>query len=178
MIGERIRNRRKELHLSLRELGVRTDLTAGFLSQVENDKVTPSLNSLQRIAAALDVPMFRLLDGAQAPSPIIRAGERTPFLLRGWNTSYDVLTAPTIRAFMTVLVHLQPGTPVTAQKLVRPTEEWMMVLEGQVEVQLETDTYTLQPGDTLSYQGAALRQFAALSVQPAVVVCCIAPPVL
>ena len=178
MIGDRIRARRKELHLSLRELGERTDLTAGFLSQVENEKVTPSLNSLQRIAASLDVPMFRLLDGPQPPSPIIRASERTPFLLRGWNTSYDVLTAPTVRAFMTVLVRLQPDTPVTAQKLVRPTEEWMMVLEGQVEVQLETENYALQPGDTLSYQGATLRQFAAIGALPAVVVCCIAPPVL
>ncbi|MCC7361551.1 MAG: helix-turn-helix domain-containing protein [Anaerolineales bacterium] len=164
--------------MSLRELGARTDLTAGFLSQVENDKVAPSLNSLQRIAAALDVPMFRFLDGAQTASPIIRAGERTPFLLHGWNTSYDVLTAPTVRAFMVVLVHLQPGTPVTAQKLVRPTEEWMMALEGQVEVRLEDATYTLQRGDTLSYQGTALRQFAAVGGQPAAVVCCIAPPVL
>jgi transcriptional regulator with XRE-family HTH domain len=177
VIGERIRSRRKEMGLSLRELGARAKLTAGFLSQVENDRVAPSLSSLQRIAAALDVPMFRFLDGAQPASPVIRVNERTAFFLRGWNTSYDLLTAPTLRAFMSVLIHLQPGTRVTAEKLVRPTEEWMLVLEGQLEVQLDDGTYTLYPGDTLSYQGASLHHFAA-GARPAVVVCCIAPPVL
>jgi transcriptional regulator with XRE-family HTH domain len=178
VIGERIRTRRKELGLSLRELGARTDLTAGFLSQVENDKVAPSLSSLQRIAAALGVPMFRFLDGAEQTSPVIRAGERTQFLLRGWNTSYDLLTGPGLRAFMSVLIRLQPGTRVTAEKLVRPTEEWMLVLEGQLDLQLETEAYSLYPGDTITYQGASLRHFAAGGTVPAVVVCCIAPPVL
>jgi len=178
VIGERIRTRRKELGLSLRELGARTTLTAGFLSQVENDKVAPSLSSLQRIAVALDVPMFRFLDGAPSSSPLIRADERRTFLLRGWNTSYELLTGPTLRAFMSVLIHVQPGHRITAEKLVRPTEEWMLLLEGQLQVQLDTEAHLLAPGDTLTYQGDRLRYFAAVGAQQAVVVCCIAPPVL
>lgn len=40
-IGERIRKRRHEQNLSLRELGERTNVSASFLSQVENDQVSP-----------------------------------------------------------------------------------------------------------------------------------------
>ena len=61
MVGEHIRQRRKELGYSLRQLGTRTSLTASFLSQVENDQCSPSLTSLQRIATALEVPMFAFL---------------------------------------------------------------------------------------------------------------------
>ncbi|MCC6190368.1 MAG: helix-turn-helix domain-containing protein [Anaerolineales bacterium] len=178
MIGQRIRQRRKELGLSLRELGARTRLSAGFLSQVENDKVAPSINSLQRIAAALDVPMFRFLDGAEQASPVIRAAERSAFWLRGWNTSYDLLTGPGLRAFMSVLIRVQPGSRVRAEQLIRPTEEWMLVLEGQLIIQLDAETHTLDPGDTISYRGASLRYFAAGGSAPVLVICCIAPPVL
>ena len=57
-IGKKVNERRKEIGLSLRELGDLSGLTAGFLSQIENDQVSPSLNSLQSIASALKVPMF------------------------------------------------------------------------------------------------------------------------
>ena len=70
MVGERIRQRRKELGYSLRALGIRTNLTASFLSQVENNQSSPSLASLQRIATALEVPMFAFLNGAHQPNPI------------------------------------------------------------------------------------------------------------
>ena len=61
-IGKRVRELRNENELSLRELGKRAGVTASFLSQVENDQVSPSLNSLQSIATALNVPMFSLLN--------------------------------------------------------------------------------------------------------------------
>ena len=64
-IGKQLRLRRKEMGLSLRELGEMAGVSAGFLSQVENDQVSPSLNSLQSIATALEVPMFFLLDDSQ-----------------------------------------------------------------------------------------------------------------
>ena len=76
MVGERIRQRRNELGYSLRELGSATNLTASFLSQVENDQCSLSLASLQRIATALEVPMFAFLNGAHQPTPVIRAAER------------------------------------------------------------------------------------------------------
>ena len=68
MVGERIRQRRKELGYSLRELGSRTNLTASFLSQVENSRSSPSLASLQRIATALGVPMFAFLKEVEGVS--------------------------------------------------------------------------------------------------------------
>ena len=55
-LGERVREQRKELGLSLEELATRTGLGASFLSLVERNINNPSLDSLYRIAEALDVP--------------------------------------------------------------------------------------------------------------------------
>ena len=54
----------------------RTNLTASFLSQVENDQSSVSLASLQRIATALEVPMFAFLENSPPPTPVMRAEER------------------------------------------------------------------------------------------------------
>ncbi|MEZ5279420.1 MAG: helix-turn-helix transcriptional regulator [Acidimicrobiales bacterium] len=53
-VGREVRLRRNELQMSLREVAELTELSTGFLSQVENDQVSPSLASLGRIAEAAD----------------------------------------------------------------------------------------------------------------------------
>lgn len=75
MVGERIRQRRKKLGYSLRQLGARTNLTASFLSQVENNQCSPSLTSLQRIATALEAPVYVLLDST-LPDAAVKASRR------------------------------------------------------------------------------------------------------
>ena len=42
-VGAALRRRRNELGMTLRELADEAELTSGFLSQVENDRVSPSL---------------------------------------------------------------------------------------------------------------------------------------
>lgn len=56
-IGQKLKQRRGELNLSLRALGAKSGLSAMFLSQIERGKSNPSLKSLQRIANALGVTL-------------------------------------------------------------------------------------------------------------------------
>jgi transcriptional regulator with XRE-family HTH domain len=69
-IGERIHQKRDELGISIRELARRSDLSASFISQVERGKVNVSVDSLQRIAESLSVPILYFLhkDGLHTPS--------------------------------------------------------------------------------------------------------------
>ena len=60
-LGDRVRERRQQLGLSLRDLAERSELTASFLSQVERGVTSPSIDSLRRVANALDVPVFHFL---------------------------------------------------------------------------------------------------------------------
>src|SRR5512139_1130118 len=92
MVGARIRQRRNELGYSLRELGARTNLTASFLSQVENGQCSLSLASLQRIATALEVPMFAFLENSPPPTPVMRASERTRLDISDPEICYELLS--------------------------------------------------------------------------------------
>ncbi len=79
-LGERIRERRKELGLSLEEVAARTQLTASFLSLIERNINHPSLDSLYRIAEALEVqPFYFSADSPPATiaqNPVVRRDER------------------------------------------------------------------------------------------------------
>ncbi len=178
MIGERIRQRRKELGYTLRELGARTNLTASFLSQVENSQCSPSLSSLQRIATALEVPMFAFLDYTAPPSPVIRAGERPKLDTCDADICYELLSRDLGGQLMAVLIKVQPGGRRIAERLAKPTDELMYVLRGRLSITVGDQTYVLGPGDSISYEGRSLREFAALGEEELHVICCLTPPVL
>lgn len=76
LVGARIRRRRRDRSLTLAQVAEATGLNVGYLSQVENDKASPSLETLAALAEALDVPIaWFLLDQSVAPR-VVRAGER------------------------------------------------------------------------------------------------------
>jgi transcriptional regulator with XRE-family HTH domain len=178
MVGERIRQKRKELGYSLRELGARANLTASFLSQVENGQCSPSLSSLQRIAIALEVPMFAFLETAPSPNPVIRAEDRPRLHTSDADIVYELLSRDLSGQLMAVLIRIRPGGRRIAEELPKPTDELMYVLKGRLSITLADQTYTLGPGDSISYKGRSLREFAAADNEETWVICCITPPVL
>ena len=74
--------------LTLADVAERTGLNVGYLSQVENDKASPSLETLAALAEALEVPItWFLLDTSPAPR-LVRRSERPQraHALRRWRS--------------------------------------------------------------------------------------------
>lgn len=175
-IGRKVNERRKEIGLSLRELGDLSGLTAGFLSQIENDQVSPSLNSLQSIAAALKVPMFYLINNSPS-GLVVKATERSQVFFPDSNMGYDLLTPDFSRQMMAIVIRMKPFTKRVAMPLARSTEQWMHVVSGNMEIKISEETYQLDPGDTIYFEGDLLIEFGSISEEELVIICCITPPV-
>ena len=75
-VGTQIRRWRTERGLTLARVAASSGLNVGYLSQIENDKASPSLAVLASIADALDVPPAWFLMGEVAPPTVVRANER------------------------------------------------------------------------------------------------------
>ena len=176
-IGERLRTRRNELGLSVRELGEQTNVSASFLSQVENDQVSPSLNSLQSIATALQVPMFYFLNDAQG-GEIVRANKRGKLYFPDSKIGYDLLTPNFSRQMMAFIIRMEPHARRITLPLARPTEQWMHVSQGCMEIKIGEETHTIGTGDTIYYDGDLLREFRSVCDEELIIICCITPPVL
>jgi len=76
IVGGQIKRWRTERGMTLANVAERTDLNIGYLSQIENDKASPSLACLAAIGDALDVPIAWFFLTEVAPPTVVRASER------------------------------------------------------------------------------------------------------
>ena len=74
IIGERLRVLREEKKLSQGDIEKRTGLLRCYLSRVENGHTVPAIETLEKLAQALDMPLYQLLyEGDQPPRPDVPA---------------------------------------------------------------------------------------------------------
>ncbi len=75
VIGTKLRSLREEKGLSQGDIEKSTGLLRCYISRIENGHTIPSLETLERFAGALDVPLYRLFYSGEGEAP-------TPNLLR------------------------------------------------------------------------------------------------
>ncbi|MGH9328636.1 MAG: helix-turn-helix domain-containing protein [Terriglobia bacterium] len=69
VIGRRLRKLREEKSLSQGDIEKRTGLLRCYISRVENGHTVPSLETLERLASALEVPLYQLFyEGNDPPA--------------------------------------------------------------------------------------------------------------
>ena len=108
-LGNRIRARRQDLSLSLRDVAAKTGLTASFLSQMERDLASPSLESLRKVCDALEVPIFYFLAEPLVQDPVVRRDQRLKLTLPRSNLTYQLLSPSLNHKMEPFLVELAPG---------------------------------------------------------------------
>ncbi len=180
-LGERVRERRKELGLSLEEVAARTNLTASFLSLIERNINNPSLDSLYRIAEALEVPPFYFSasgpPAAIAQNPVVRHDERIRITFPPGDVTSERLL-PKLRSKLEDFIsRAQPDAGKVARTPKTASEECLYVLEGQLRVVLDEQEYFLETGDSIYIHGFALREICAAGDAEAVFLSAITPPI-
>lgn len=160
-IGAKIKERRNEMGLSLRDLAGKVDLTASFLSQVERDQASPSIDSLRKISQALNVPVFYFLLEQEGPSPVVRKDQRRQLTLPDANITYQLLTPNVERKMGVILAELDPNDGEVPLVHYQHTEECIVVLEGHLDVTLGNEVHHLQSGDSIYFDGPMLQRLQA-----------------
>jgi len=170
-VGERLRRRRKELHLTLKDLAESTQLTSSFLSQVENSKVNLSLNSLHLIADVLDVPVtyFMVDENTQKfetndvvgsnrirYNPVVNKDRRSRLVLPVSGVELELLVPNLGRKMVSFKGRLEPGTENVASRLREPTEEIIYVLTGTLLVDLDEGEYLVHSDESIYFEGQHL----------------------
>jgi transcriptional regulator with XRE-family HTH domain len=151
-LGARVRTLRRERGLTLKGLGRLAGLSHPFLSQVERGLASPSVSSVERIAAALDVPVAHLWSPPRQGDAVhvVRSSEGDVAEHEG--AAYRELpgepAAPTLREW-TASHRRWPAEPT-----VERGEVAVYVARGAVEVDVNGVVYELGEGDTLRFDGS------------------------
>jgi len=158
-VGERIKVLREQKGFSLKEMADSTGFSTALLSQMENHLVSPSLGTIIKLAKALGLRVGDFLGETEGePFTIVRKDERkhiSRFASKEgvkYGYSYESLGFEKKNRHMEpFIVTLEPATVKTSKTSVHDGEEFIFVLEGEMEVILGNHTDVLYPGDSIYY---------------------------
>jgi transcriptional regulator with XRE-family HTH domain len=158
-VGERIRELRENKGLSLQDMANRTGYSSALLSQVENHFISPPLGGLIKIAKALEVKVGTFFgDEPRESYAIVRKDERkhiSRFASKegvSYGYSYESLGFDKKdRQMEPFLVTLEPATVKSEKLSSHDGEEFIFVLEGEMEAILGDHKEVLHPGDCIYY---------------------------
>lgn len=160
-VGERIRKLRELKKLSLGDVAQRSGISKQMLESIEADATAPPLGTLTKLARALEMKMGYLLTaGEPKPFVITRKDERKPVSRHAaeqqkkYGYSYLSLSpGMRDRNMEPFLVTLSP-TLEEVPGSVHEGEEFIFVLEGEMEVIIGEHREVLYPGDTIYYHSS------------------------
>lgn len=159
-IGQRIRSLRVERHVTLDQLATEVKLTKGQLSKIENGKVSSPVSTLTRIASALGAQVGSLFDFSDQESRavLVRKTDRKEIAGRGSKLghSYETLAygLPFEKDFETYLMTIEEKKINPAKNVFKhPGHEFLYILEGNMVYRHGSETYSMQPGDSLFFDG-------------------------
>jgi transcriptional regulator with XRE-family HTH domain len=148
-IGEVLKRLRDQHGLSLRTLATRAGFSASFLSQLENGQVSPSLASLDRIAAELGVTLAGLFEASQAPVAAVVRADARPGFTSSWSRARVESLTPSgeRRPLEAVAVTLAPRGASGRDLAGHPTDQFAYVTKGPLTLFLGDDRLSLAAGD-------------------------------
>lgn len=148
-IAEGVRRLRLEQHLSLRTLASRAECSASFISQVEHGTVSPSIASLERIAAVLGVTLseFFAPEHTSPVKPLIVRSDQGLRLASEWSRATLRPLGPAGHVLNPVILTLEAGGRSGGTPSSHRGEEFALVLSGDVTLHLVDETHKLVAGD-------------------------------
>ena len=159
-LGAQVRTARQRNRLTIADVAQLAELSPGMLSKIENGQATASLDSLVRIANALGVTVGALFKGYGAPggsARLVKAGEGMEVVRRGTSKghTYHLLSydqGPRKR-FEPFLISMDDASEVFPT-FEHPGTEFIHMLAGRLEYRHGDVTHLLEPGDSLTFDGA------------------------
>jgi transcriptional regulator with XRE-family HTH domain len=174
-IGVRLREIREHRGESIRALAARVGLTASFISQVERGLAQPSVSSLFRMAAALEVSVAEVFHQVSSTSRLVRREDRRVIGFKGFEQ--ELATPSTAELLQMSIVTLAPGGDSGPDLISdRPGEECVLVLDGSAKVSVGDERYLLRSGDSLTFQCATPHSIKNPTDKPVRLLIAHAPP--
>jgi transcriptional regulator with XRE-family HTH domain/KaiC/GvpD/RAD55 family RecA-like ATPase len=182
-LGDKIRALRKKLGMTQKELAEQVGLTPSFISQLEKNLISPSLDSLLKLSEKLNTqPIYFLADseGGSWQKMVIKASERQevyPQELKSNNVKLQLLVSDVLNRRMEPhLLILKEGANVDGHFYSHKGDEFAYVLEGELEVELQDGKQLLGPGDSLYIESVVPSRWVNVGKGDAVLIWVLSPP--
>jgi len=184
-VGEKIKQIREMKKVSIEELAARSGMELAMIQKIEQEKNIPSLAPLVKIARALGVRLGTFLDDSDNYGPVVvRSGEYQKGArftsqssdarehLNFFSLAFDKAG----RNMEPFIVDIEPGLKSDYMLSSHEGEEFIFVLEGEIEINYGKEIYRLAKGDSIYLDSIVLHNVHAGNNQSAKILAVVYAP--
>ena len=161
-VGSKIKGLRETKNLSVEEIAESTGLSVEQITSIENDQNLPSLGPLIKIARALGVRLGTFMDDNDSLGPVVtRAEDREKDSSISFSNGavdarkhmeyHPLAQQKAGRHMEPFIIDINPADNLDYKLSAHEGEEFIYVMEGEIEVEYGKEKYLLKQGDSIYY---------------------------
>ncbi len=151
-IGGKIRRLRQEKNLTQDELASRCELSKGFISQLENDLTSPSLNTLSNILESLGTTLKDFFNDYSDERIVFRNDDFYELEDKDYKHKIEWIIPNAQKNMMEpIIITLDPGG-TSKEETAHQGEEFGYVMAGSIYIHLGSKKYKARKGETFTYK--------------------------
>lgn len=173
-IGLKIKQRRTKLMLTQEELANRCELTKGYISQLENDKVSPSIETLSHILEVLGTNFSEFFHEDRIEKIVYSDEDHYAKEFDGYIQKWLVPSSQE-KMMEPILIKINPGA-TTFEDYPHPGEEFGYVIKGVIKIIYGDSVKKCRVGDAFYFPANETHYILNDSAKPAEIIWVSTPP--
>lgn len=175
-LGERIRRARVRRGLTLAELAELAGVSKSLISQIERGVAAPSIDTVRKVASALQVPVFSFFMEEADTQMVVRRDQRRVVRYPGSRASREILSPGLHGRMVLIWVTFPPEEDGRPRPVRHVGEECVVVIRGTLEVRIGEQTTRLEHGDSMTFDPDVPHLFRNPSDETTEIIAAISPP--
>lgn len=167
-IGSNIRSIRNKKKITIAELSEGTGLSKGFISNIENNNTSPSINTLETIAKFLDVPLTYFLMEKEDRLQVTKKDDREVTISQQGKMRVENIARRGGLRLQSVT--LEPGCSIDEKPHAHQGIECHVVMKGKILVEQVEDSVVLEEGDSFSWNASVPHMVTNIGEDTAIVI--------
>lgn len=162
LVSENIKRIRQEKNLSLGDLAKLSDVSKSMLAQIERGEGNPTLSTLWKIANGMQVSFNTLIAQPKLPYKVTKLAEIEPILdMNGELKNYS-LFSDIENNFSVYQIEVGKKISWISEAHLHGTAEFVIVIQGTLEIKLEEKTFILKKGENLWFKADVPHSYCNL----------------
>lgn len=166
IIAENLKRIRKEKNLSMGQVAEKAGISKVILSQLEKgEKNNPTINTIWKIAGALNVPYTMLLDKPEDSTKLVTFEEAMENVSRSEDDKckiYCYYSSDYKHNVEFFKMHIEPEGVYLSPGHTSKGEEYIFVEKGKLILTLEEKSFILKEGDSLHFNSDKPHEYKNL----------------
>lgn len=146
-LGEKLKYYRKLRGLTIRDLADKSNLSIGFISNLERDINSPSISNLQQLCRILDINLVELIQPLDEKTFITKKDNRKEIFTNDNNNIIYELLTPTSQNLNCICITLKGNSNYGKTSWGHNHDEIGLVTKGSLELELDGNIHILNEGD-------------------------------